>query len=74
MTYVGRKVISVIGIHTPLPFDVHGRLGYGFHPGPDLVLGQFIGVNLGGVISPTHVADLVDPSLEWANSAAGKGA
>ena len=67
-------MISVIRLYPPLPIIVHARLGYGFDLGSNLVLAQLVGTDPGGIISTTHVANLVDPTLEWANSAASEGA
>ena len=68
------KMISVIGLYTPLPIVVYPCLGDGFDLGPDLVLVQLFGANPGGVISATHVAYLVNPGLQGADPTADEGA
>ena len=62
-TYLGWKVISVIGLDTPFPLIGHGGLGDGPDAPLHLGVAEFMGAIPGGVIATTHVADLVGPRL-----------
>ena len=59
-----------MGLHSPLPVRGHAGPGNGLHPGLDLIFGQQVGADPGGIVAATHVAYLVYPSLQRANSAA----
>ena len=81
MRYVGEmlyasyrwwKVAPAVGFQAPFPFGGHLHRGNRFDAPPNLFLRQLEGAHPSRVKMATHVADLMDPALQWRDSAANE--
>ena len=64
VTYGRRKIASAMGFLAPFPLLGHPRPGDGLDAPPDLGLVQLKGACPGWIKRATHVADLVDSTLQ----------
>ena len=62
-----------MGLFAPCPAIRHPRHGNGLDTCLNRFFSQLCGANPGRIVLATHVADLVNPSLQWGNSAADEG-
>ena len=69
-TYVLQGLVSVVGLHAPLPLVIHVGLGNGLDPTFHHGLVQRMSAAPSGVKHATHLADLVNSLLKRGNSVA----